>query len=420
MFLTVPETVFIITITTLTSVILLACLFAYFIVKKRRKDSSISDEILETEPLKMNNIHTKSERNEYAKRISKKSGTVHEPPIKNFMIIKDKEYHKNEISNASMIKYKEFDQSMIVLEKEVGKGNFGKVFKGKVVGGKADESGRIIAVKVIKGLVGKTEIDDFRVEIKIMSLVKPNLNLVSMIGSWTSDLEENGQCWLLLEFCTYGDLKNYLISMEEQILSGNENDSINSRCLLLWSFHVANGMRYLAENKIMHGDLAARNILMSDNPLNDGTVIAKVADFGLAKRFYDNITYQKESRLKVPWKWMALEYLTRDIFTLNSDVWSFGVLFWEILSLGRTPYGHQEYHEIVEKLKNGYRLKRPEESDKILSWNAKRVFEIIARSCFEADPLKRVPFSSIVGKLEGELSRQEIEHFKRTLEAYTP
>ena len=73
-----------------------------------------------------------------------------------------------------------------------------------------------------------------------------------MVASCASEFEENGKVWLLLEFCQYGDLKNYLTENKPKIIAGSENDLINSRCLIKWAYDIANGMQYLAENKIMH------------------------------------------------------------------------------------------------------------------------------------------------------------------------
>ena len=88
--------------------------------------------------------------------------------------------------------------------------------------------------------------------------------------------------------------------------------SQNSRLLLKWAHNVAKGMEYLARRHIMHGDLAARNVLIGDN------LVAKVSDFGLSKTFYDNIQYSKKERTEVPIKWMALEYLRYHNFTVTS------------------------------------------------------------------------------------------------------
>ena len=260
--------------------------------------------------------------------------------------------------------------------------------------------------------------NDFLGEIKIMSHINPHINLVSMIGACTSELSKDGCAWLLIEFCHHGDLRSYLIENETKILSGNQTDSINSRCLIKWSHHIANGMQYLAENHIMHGDLAARNVVLDTDPIESGSLIAMVADFGLSKRFYGDVTYEKQNRLLVPWKWMALEYLIRDKFTLNSDVWSFGVLFWEMLSFGRTPYGQQGYDEVLEKLENGKYLECPKQIAPIESWNAKQLYQTIKKSCFTADPFDRASFSTILSVFETELTNEELDHFKKISDSY--
>ena len=93
--------------------------------------------------------------------------------------------------------------------------------------------------------------------------------------------------------------------------------------------------------------------------------MAKVADFGLSKSFYDNHSYQKIQRNDIPWKWMAPEYFSTSRFTLASDVWSFGVVMWEIFSLGKEPYAGQNHENMIPKLKNGYSLPCPEEVNQV-------------------------------------------------------
>ena len=92
---------------------------------------------------------------------------------------------------------------------------------------------------------------------------------------------------------------------------------------------------------------------------------AKVSDFGLSKTFYGNIWYKKQIRQCVPWKWMAPEYLNTCLFTKASDVWSFGVVVWEIFSLGKEPYIGKTVEDIIRKLTNGYRLPCPEEINQV-------------------------------------------------------
>lgn len=134
---------------------------------------------------------------------------------------------------------------------------------------------------------------------------------------------------------------------------------LDIRMCLLWSHSIAKGMEYLSSKRIMHGDLAARNILISDN------YVAKISDFGLSKSMYDNTQYKKQRRNYVPWKWMALEYLTDGHFTLKSDVWSYGIVLWEMFSLGQEPYLSKDTQETVKAIKHGYRLDLPSEVTEI-------------------------------------------------------
>ena len=167
---------------------------------------------------------------------------------------------------------------------------------------------------------------------------------------------------------------------------------------------------------IMHGDLAARNVMLDVSPSLNGYPLAKVADFGLSKNFYEYATYEKEERLLVPWRWMALEYLTRGYFTLNSDVWSFGVLVWEILSLGRVPYGIDGFEEILKKLESGYRLPCPGDINKIETWCPQELYNQLAVKCFNADPDNRATFTDVVNVIESYLNENEKSFFKKMTE----
>jgi FMS-like tyrosine kinase 4 len=114
-------------------------------------------------------------------------------------------------------------------------------------------------------------------------------------------------------------------------------------------------MEHLESKKVIHGDLAARNILLTS------TLQVKVTDFGLSRRMYAYAEYVKKSKAPLPWRWMALESLQQMSFSSKSDVWSYGITLWEIFTLGDIPYpGLSWSPDFPEMLEAGMRPKKPD------------------------------------------------------------
>lgn len=156
-------------------------------------------------------------------------------------------------------------------------------------------------------------------------------------------------------------------------------------------------MAYLASKGIIHRDLAARNILIDSNRL------CKIADFGFARDIAANKIYERKSDGRLPIRWMAPESLYDNMYSVKSDIWSFGVLTWEIVTLGSTPYPGMGAAEVMRKIKEGYRLERPE--------HCKRELYNIMYYCWDKDPSCRPSFGELVAMAEG-LLLDEIDYIE--------
>lgn len=162
-----------------------------------------------------------------------------------------------------------------------------------------------------------------------------------------------------------------------------ETSDMIAKDILSFAWQIARGMSYLSANGFIHRDLAARNILVGEDKL------VKIADFGLMRH---SDLYEVKRQKKLPVKWTAPEALRDSIYNTQSDVWSYGILLWEISTLGGTPYPGTKNSELRSLLETGYRLERPQSCSEELY--------LLMLNCWEEDPRKRPTFDQMMASLE--------------------
>ncbi|KAL1282773.1 hypothetical protein QQF64_001576, partial [Cirrhinus molitorella] len=221
--------------------------------------------------------------------------------------------------------------------KILGTGAFGTVYKGIWV--PEGETVKIpVAIKILNESTGPKANVEFMDEALIMASME-HPHLVRLLGVCLSPTIQ-----LVTQLMPHGCLLDYVHEHQE---------NIGSQLLLNWCVQIAKGMMYLEERRLVHRDLAARNVLVkSPNHI-------KITDFGLARLLETDEKEYSADAGKMPIKWMALECIHYRKFTHQSDVWSYGVTIWELMTFGGKPYDGIPTREIPDILEKGERLPQP-------------------------------------------------------------
>ncbi|XP_044595519.1 proto-oncogene tyrosine-protein kinase receptor Ret isoform X1 [Cotesia glomerata] len=299
----------------------------------------------------------------------------------------------------------EFSRSRLTIEQVLGEGEFGRVLRAKAVDIGGWPGPTTVAVKTLKEDASGSELADLLSEYQLLKEAQ-HPNVIRLLGACTSP---GGPVYLIIEFAEFGSLRNYLRrsrhlesegrvpcstsllsaspgNTREELQDTSLNYTITPHDILSFAWQISKGMAYLADIKLVHRDLAARNVLLATGK------VCKISDFGLTRDVYEDDAYLKRSKGRVPVKWMAPESLADHVYTSKSDVWSFGVLLWELVTLGASPYPGVDVHNLYNLLKAGYRMERPANC-------SAQLYKLMV-SCWHDEPGMRPSFKELTCQWE--------------------
>uniref|UniRef100_A0A670YZI2 receptor protein-tyrosine kinase n=1 Tax=Pseudonaja textilis TaxID=8673 RepID=A0A670YZI2_PSETE len=295
------------------------------------------------------------------------NGHIKLPGVKTYI-----DPHTYEDPNQAVHEFaKEIEVSYISIERVIGAGEFGEVCSGRLkLPGKCELP---VAIKTLK--VGYTEKQrrDFLGEASIMGQFD-HANIIHLEGVVT----KSKPVMIVTEYMENGSLDTFL----------KKNDGHFTVIQLVGMLRgIASGMKYLSDMGYVHRDLAARNILINSN------LMCKVSDFGLSRILEDDPEAAYTTRGgKIPIRWTAPEAIAFRKFTSASDVWSYGIVMWEVVSYGERPYWEMTNQDVIKAVEEGYRLPSPMDCPAAL-------YQLML-DCWQKDRNSRPKFDEIVCILE--------------------
>ncbi|ESO89642.1 hypothetical protein LOTGIDRAFT_51396, partial [Lottia gigantea] len=288
----------------------------------------------------------------------------------------------------------EVDRDKIELIREIGEGSFGMVYEGIATDLPPYKGPMNIAVKTVNDQAGVQDKMNFLKEACIMKAFSC-FHVVKLLGV----VSQGQPAYVIMELMKNGDLKNYLRSHRPDVEDNNGAPPPTLKEILQMAGEIADGMAYLADKKFVHRDLAARNCMVAE----ENTV--KIGDFGMTRDIYMTDYYRKGGKGLLPVRWMAPESLKDGIFTTMSDVWSYGVVLWEMATLAAQPYQGLSNEEVLRYVSEGKFMEKPEGCPD-------RLYDLMLK-CWQYKDKNRPTFKEIIEMLVPDLhpSFKDVSYF---------
>ncbi|XP_067144566.1 NT-3 growth factor receptor-like isoform X2 [Centruroides vittatus] len=316
-------------------------------------------------------------------------------PLNPSKMVENPNYPKDEEKHCS-VEIRHIAKEKISFIQTLGEGAFGRVFLGTVDYLTPDEPTTLVAVKTLKDPNQEDARPDFYREAELLTTLQHE-NIVSFYGVST----DGNPLMLVFEYMEHGDLNNFLRDRgPDLIISKTEPkkyETLSLSGLLKISAQIAAGMEYLASQHFVHRDLATRNCLVGEN------LVVKIGDFGMSRDVYSTDYYRVGRHTMLPVRWMPPESILYRKFTVESDIWSYGVVLWEIFTFGKQPWYELSNHEVIQQVTNGKLLSKP-------SRCPEEVYTIML-SCWHQNPQERIPMS-VVNKQIHQITTNEPEYLE--------
>ncbi|XP_033330257.2 uncharacterized protein LOC117222594 [Megalopta genalis] len=279
--------------------------------------------------------------------------------------------------NTSDLDKWEIPRDRVLINRKLGEGAFGTVYGGEAFF--PDNGWLAVAVKTLKVGSSTDEKLDFLSEVEVMKRFE-HKNIIKLLGVCI----KGEPVLTVMEFMLYGDLKTYLLGRRHLVndQSYEDSDEISNKKLTAMALDVARALSYLAQLKYVHRDVASRNCLVNAQRM------VKLGDFGMTRPMYEHDYYKFNRKGMLPVRWMAPESLGLGVFTPASDVWSYGVLLYEIITFGSFPFQGMSNNEVLVHVKAGNSLVVPK--------GVRLQLEYLIYSCWRTDHTKRPTAPEIV------------------------
>ncbi|XP_061573421.1 high affinity nerve growth factor receptor [Cololabis saira] len=272
----------------------------------------------------------------------------------------------------------------IVLKWELGEGAFGKVYLAECANLSPDSDKMLVAIKTLKDANESTR-QDFQREAELLTMLQ-HQHIVRFYGVCT----DGEPLAMVFEYMRHGDLNRFLRAHgpDAHILEETKIPPLGQLTLpqmLQIAAQIASGMVYLASLHFVHRDLATRNCLVGEG------LVVKIGDFGMSRDIYSTDYYRVGGRTMLPIRWMPPESIMYRKFTTESDIWSFGVVLWEIFTYGKQPWYQLSNSEAIECITQGRELERPRTCPK-------EVHQLM-QGCWQREPQQRTVIKDIHNRL---------------------